>query len=447
MLERRRYGPIGFNIPYEFSDGDFIICAQQLSNFLMSYNNISKIPIKALKFTAAEINYGGRITDEMDRKVVNELLAKFYNEQVAESDSYSYDDQGVYINQRRFCEWKKMLDFMKRLPMDDPVSLLGLDENAKIIRHGNESESISASFITLSHKPMIVKRASVIGGESIANQMKQILASVPKEFEIRKIAQKYPPNYLQSMNTFLVQDCLRYNKLLTMLRTTCDQLIRCMSGEIIMTSEMEDLLSDIQQNCIPKMWKEVSYPSTKSLNSWLLELKERVEFYTNWINQGIPEVFWFPGIFFPQSFLTCILQNFARLNKLPIDSVGFKFEVLENEQSSRLVEKPGSVLISGLYLQCASWNPIRGCLENSKPREEYVHMQPIRLIPTDISKQIEDENERVYKCPVYRTLTRSGLLSTTGHSTNFVFSIDLPTGDFSPSHWMLRGTALFCTVN
>jgi len=52
-----------------------------------------------------------------------------------------------------------------------------------------------------------------------------------------------------------------------------------------------------------------------------------------------------------------------------------------------------------------------------------------------------------YLCPIYKTTLRTGTLSTTGASTNFIRQIDLYQNMESTDWWVKKGAALVCNLN
>jgi dynein heavy chain len=75
VIERKKFGPLGWNIPYEFNDTDMDITAAQLELYVNSYVDI---PYKVLQQLASVVNYGGRITDDKDMRTSDILIADFF---------------------------------------------------------------------------------------------------------------------------------------------------------------------------------------------------------------------------------------------------------------------------------------------------------------------------------------------------------------------------------
>lgn len=92
-IERRKFGPLGWNIPYEFSASDLRISQAQLFMFLNYYD---EVPWEALRYMVAEANYGGRVTDPMDRRAISLILSDYYTPEVLK-DGYKYSESGKYV--------------------------------------------------------------------------------------------------------------------------------------------------------------------------------------------------------------------------------------------------------------------------------------------------------------------------------------------------------------
>lgn len=129
------------------------------------------------------------------------------------------------------------------------------------------------------------------------------------------------------------------------------------------------------------------------------------------------------------------MQNYARKYTIPIDELTLDFEVMK---SDGIKEAPSDgVFIHGLFLEGARWSAKKGSLSDSHPKELHDQLPPIWFKPI---RQSDLRIKSVYECPVYKTSGRRGTLSTTGHSTNFVLSIRLPT-DKPDKYWINAGVA------
>lgn len=149
---------------------------------------------------------------------------------------------------------------------------------------------------------------------------------------------------------------------------------------------------------------------------------------------------WFSGIFFTQAFTTGVLQNYARKTKLPIDSLGFDFEVPKDEPE----EKPEDGAYSyGLFLEGARWVHDKMQLAESTPKVLFSPFPIMWFVPC---RKVDFANFPFYNCPIYKVSSRRGTLSTTGHSTNFVMYFRIPSST-KEEHWVRRGVALISQLD
>jgi dynein heavy chain len=322
-----------------------------------------------------------------------------------------------------------------------------LHTNAQLFRNGEDTKLLLRNIIKT--ELSLTSNGSGPGGAQDGEQQeedpivaltKNILNDLPPNFDVAKASLKYPIKWEESMNTVLVQELGRYNRLLDEIRSGLADVADAIRGVAIMSQSLEEVARSIELGNVPKQFLAKSFPSLKPLASYFSDLNKRLSFLRDWAVGKPPPVYWISGFFFTQAFITGSMQNFARRSSTPIDQVGFNMQFMKKTDYAS-APKSG-VYIRGLFFEGGKWDVDQQLLVDCTGAAIICEAPIILLRPAPR----EDVREYPYACPVYRTSERRGQLSTTGLSTNFVMIIRVPT-KLTQGFWKMRGAALLCSLS
>uniref|UniRef100_A0A8C3D5L5 Dynein axonemal heavy chain 12 n=1 Tax=Cairina moschata TaxID=8855 RepID=A0A8C3D5L5_CAIMO len=370
VQERRKFGPLGWNIPYGFNESDLRIISLVFQLFINEY---SHVPFEAVSYLTGECNYGGRVTDDWDRRLLLTMLDDFYNPEIIENPRYTFSPSGIYYAPPKGT-YEDYIQFIKNLPFSQEPEVFGLHENVDISKDLQQIKILFESLLLTQGGD--IQGTSSGGGDSTL-------------YEI----------YTNDSDLSIYEKAIK--------------------GLVVMDAELEALCGSLLIGKVPENWAKHSYPSLKPLGSYILDFLERLKFLQDWYELGKPTVFWLSGFYFTQAFLTGAMQNYARKHRIPIDLLGYEFQYV----IFRLVLNVEVIFLSIYLLYVISWLLLF-----------------FKAAKSDIKKS------NAYVCPLYKTSERKGVLSTTGHSTNFVIALTLNT-DKPVQHWIKRGVALLCQLD
>lgn len=443
ILDRRKFGPIGWNKQYPFTDEDLNTSLKQLLPILNDYD---KIPYDVINYLGGVINYGGRVTDDKDKRLLETVLLQYIRPE-AMRENFKFCKGDDTYRQIEAETQEQYLEYIETLPLTPAPEVFGLHPNADISTAQSNTNSLLADLLSI--QPKESSGGGKTREEVIIEIAKRLEDKMPEMFDWEATFKKYPTKYEESMNTCLIQEVEKYNHLMSIMNVQLKNVQLALVGEVVMSAELDALATALFNNQVPFEWNEKNgFLTLKPLATWFDDLLGRVEFIAKWIANGLPYVFWLNKFVFPQAFITGTKQNFARKYKVAIDELSFSF-VIKDEWTNEMIEacntrpEDGCYCV-GLQMEGARWNFDTHAISPSLPKVLYSSFPMIQLLPV---QNYKPPTTGIYNCPTYKVLSRWGQLSTTGHSTNFVIMIECPIAeDDVEERWTLAGVALFLAL-
>lgn len=491
VQERRKFGPLGFCIPYEFNTSDLEASLSYIEKHLtiLGTNNngdTKKISpsFKAIKYMVCEVQYGGRITDNLDRELFNTYGDLWLHQYLLDTPQYKFVPllPDSHYEVPASPEHNKWLSEVEQMPDRDSPLAFGLHPNADLTFRLKESVEMLNTLIDTQPKDAGTSGGKTPEAEVRDHLEKNLLPDLPpnwNEVEMyEKIRSMKGPKGLSDvgmkvpLNVFLYQELTRFQKILIQVRNTMKSIIAAVDGTIIMTPDIVSAIGAIYDYRVPKDWcfdptgAEISW-LTPTLGGWIEGLKNRYNQLNSWYNSGRPQSFWLTGFFNPQGFLTGMKQELTRMKKgaWSLDLVEYKTDVrsevinTDNGTLDKNLSPPSEgVLIHGLYLEGASLGKKSGNkLEDPKPKELYSRFPVLHVSaqsPQDQDNKIgnrpkgEDLSKSTYSCPVYKYKARNDKYlifrvnlkcDNSGQPANQIRTMT------APMNWKLKGVALLCS--
>ncbi|XP_043835576.1 dynein axonemal heavy chain 10 [Dromiciops gliroides] len=436
VQERRKFGKIGWNVPYDFNESDFQVCMEILNTYLTKafQQNDNKIPWGSLKYLIGEVMYGGRAIDSFDRRILTIYMDEYLGDFIFDT----FQPFHFYRNKEvdyKIPEGENKEDFVEAiesLPLANTPEVFGLHSNAEIGYYTQAARDMWSHLLEL--QPQTGESGSGISREDYIAQVAQDIENkMPKVFDLDNI-RKHLGLGISPTTVVLLQELERFNKLTIRMMKSLAELQRALAGEVGMSNELDDVARALFIGNIPGIWRKLAPDTLKTLGNWMVYFLRRFSQYTTWILESDPNVMWLSGLHIPESYLTALVQATCRKNGWPLDRSTLFTQVTKFQDADEVTERAGQgCFVSGLYLEGADWDIEQGCLIKSKPKVLVVDLPVLKIIPIEAHRL---KLQNTFRTPVYTTSMRRNAMGI-----GLVFEADLFTTRHI-SHWVLQGVCL-----
>ncbi|CBZ32638.1 dynein heavy chain, putative [Leishmania donovani] len=426
VVERKKFGPLGWNRAYPFNAGDLTTCMEVAANYI---EDRPKVPWEDLRYVFGEIMYGGHITDDWDRVLCMAYLQSYLIPDCCDGLQLA---PGVAVPApASYQEYMQWLTASDDFPAESPL-LYGLHPNAEINYRTMQADVLFKTINEL--QPKKHSGGDMLSPQDIVQQkIDEIRERLPEPHNLQDLSERLEDDRSPQQHVFY-QESERMNILIETLRASLEELNLGLKGALSMSTAMQELFDQIYLDKMPERWARVSFMSQRMLGSWVENFMARNEQLVSWnADLQTPKVTNISLFFNPMSFLTAIMQTTSIINSFDLDQMALVVDVLKKSADQIESNARDGCYVTGLAMEGARWDGTAGCIEESRLKDLYPKMPIMQVRSLPLSK-IDRRDQ--YECPVYKTQARGP-----GFVVGFYLKSKQPS-----RKWVIAGVGLLLDV-
>ncbi|KAJ3411544.1 hypothetical protein HDV05_002063 [Chytridiales sp. JEL 0842] len=301
IQERLRYAPIGWTKSYEFNDADYVMSLDIIDHWVgivsQGRSNISpdRIPWEAIRILIMD--------DAADRAGLS----------APESSKY-----------------ESMVDWVTKLPEQQPPSWLGLPNNAEKLLMSSKGKLMLSNVVRLNsslseqvfgegeNDDLQSSGAGLGWRKHISKVINDWLKILPKSLKLGTALQMGEP-----LTRFFEREMQIGKSLLEDVLHDLNDLKQVCDNQLKQTNHLRSLISSLLKGELPKHWRKYTVPQVMSLSEWVCDFNRRLEQLQSLASSSSPLQLpiWLGGLFSPEAYITAFRQAVAQKKQLSLEQL------------------------------------------------------------------------------------------------------------------------------
>jgi dynein heavy chain 1, cytosolic len=457
LQERLRYVPLGWSKHYEFNEADLRSALDTIDTWMdtaaKGRSNLppSRIPWAAIRSLLSQTIYGGKIDNEIDQRLLESFVNKYFSEQSFESSFNmvdAHEGSGTEAvpspegsTRDHFMQWLAALPPAKQTPV-----WLGLPSHAERVLLSTRARELAVDMINLQ---VVDEQLSLQSSESdqkssleIPQWMTSLAASAVKWLaalpESVKLLQRTAERIKDPLFRFFEREVNTGCQLLARVRADLQDVVSVCGGQIKQTNHLRALLSQLNKGVAFDGWTGTyKVPKGLTVNEWIVDFAARVRqlqqlgeaIVANANFHTLP--IWMGGLFSPEAFITATRQAVTQSHSWPLEQLVLRLHAHKDVASAKT--DTTSFLVTGLRLE--------GCelageqlVDGSASSTISYHIPAVVLQWT---RGDDRDRSALVELPLYLNANRLGLIVTVHFQAS---------KGFKPQSYYQRGVCLLCSA-